>query len=193
MSASDPATIRDSAEVDTLSGRPSFTLQFRLRRLAWMVTWRLLGAWTPRPWFAWRRLLLRAFGAEMTTTSRVYGSARIWWPGNLAMGTSSSVGPRVNLYSMGRITIGNDVVISQDAHLCAGTHDYNDPRFQLRAIPVTVGNQVWIAAEAFVSPGTIIGDGVVLGARAVASGKLDPWMVYSGNPATPVKPRRLSA
>jgi putative colanic acid biosynthesis acetyltransferase WcaF len=65
--------------------------------------------------------------------------------------------------------------------------------FPLVLRPITIGTDVWIAAEAFVGPSVQIGDGAVLGARAVAMRDLAPWTFYSGNPAKPLKPRlRLS-
>jgi putative colanic acid biosynthesis acetyltransferase WcaF len=181
--------IRNAESAGTLSGRPSFSLGFRLKRFAWILCWLLLAAWTPKSLFGWRRMLLRLFGAKMTSTSRVYGSARIWWPGNLTMEAETAVGPRVKVYSMGPIRIGARTVVSQDAHLCAGTHDYEDPAFQLKAPPIDIGEDCWIAAEAFVAPGAVLGDGVVLAARAVAFGKLEVWTVYRGNPAVAYRPR----
>jgi putative colanic acid biosynthesis acetyltransferase WcaF len=158
----------------------------------WVVSWTLLASWTPKSLFGWRRLLLRAFGASMTVTSRVYGSARIWWPGNLVMEKETVIGPRVLVYSMGPIRIGAHTIVSQDAHLCAGTHDHEHPAFQLSARPIVIGRRCWIAAEAFVAPGAILGDGVVLAARGVAFGTLEPWTVYRGNPAHAYKPRIIS-
>lgn len=182
--------IHDAKTVDTLSGKPSFSLKFRIARLLWHLCWYTMASWTPRPFFGWRRCILRWFGARLTKTSRVYGSARIWWPGNLEMGERTAIGPRVNVYCMGRIEIGAGTIISQDAHLCAGTHDYEDPTFQLQAAPISIGRNVWIAAESFVAPGACIKDGVVLAARGAAFGTLEPWTVYRGNPATPLKARR---
>lgn len=182
--------IRDARSANTLAGGSSFALGFRLRRLLWLASWLLLASWTPRPFFGWRRLILRAFGAKMTPTSRVHSSARIWWPGHLEMGPHSSIGPKAKIYCMGLIRIGADTIVSQDAHLCAGTHDFDDPAFQLLALPIDIGSQVWIAAEAFVGPASTVPDGCVIGARAVVRGKLEPWGVYIGNPAERVRERK---
>jgi putative colanic acid biosynthesis acetyltransferase WcaF len=133
------------------------------------------------------------FGAEIGANSRIYGSTRIWLPANLAIGDDVLIGPRVNCYNQGRISVGARTVVSQDSSLCASSHDINDPLFPLVLRPITIGTDVWIAAEAFVGPSVQIGDGAVLGARAVAMRDLAPWTFYSGNPAKPLKPRlRLS-
>jgi putative colanic acid biosynthesis acetyltransferase WcaF len=172
-------------------GGASFSLLNRIYRLSWQATWLLLAAWTPPPFRAWRRWLLKLFGADLAPTATVYASARIWSPANLRMDAYASIGPRARIYSMSKITIGSYTVISQDAHLCAGTHDIEDPNFQLQARPITLGRRAWIAADAFVGPGVTVGDGAVLGARACAMRDLEPWMVYRGNPATALRPRHI--
>ena len=90
---------------------------------------------------------------------------------------------------MARIRFGQYSLASQGAHLCAGTHDIADPNFQLMARPIVIGERAWIAADAFVGPGVTIGEGAVLGARAVAFSDLPPWSVSIGNPAHVVKMR----
>jgi putative colanic acid biosynthesis acetyltransferase WcaF len=168
---------------------PSFSLANKLSRVAWGLSWLLLARWTPPPLHRWRCLLLRLWGAEVGRDVRVYGSVRIWHPAKLAIGPGSVLGPRVRCYNQGRITIGAAVVVSQDASLCASTHDVTDPRFPLLLRPIRIGDHAWIAAEAFVGPGVQIGTGAVLGARGVAMRDLAAWTVFSGNPAQPIKLR----
>jgi putative colanic acid biosynthesis acetyltransferase WcaF len=185
--------ILDARDAGSLEGGPSFSLGHRLYRLAWGLAWTLLASWTPPPLHAWRRWLLRLFGAKIAPTAVVYGSARVWSPANLVMEAHACLGPGVNCYSMAPIRLGPYALASQGAHLCAGTHDFEDPYFQLIAKPITIGARAWIAAEAFVGPGVVVGEGAVLGARAVAAKDLAPWTVYVGNPAVASRPRRLRA
>lgn len=181
----------DGRAAGAWKGGPSFALGNRLYRLAWAATWLLLARWTPPPLRAWRRLLLRLFGARVAPTANVYASARIWSPANLVIGDHAAIGPGAIVYSMARITIGAHAIISQRAHLCAGTHDVEDPAFQLRARPIAIGARAWVAAEAFVGPGVTIGEGAVLGARGCAMRDLPPWTVHGGNPATHLRDRRI--
>lgn len=174
-----------------LEGGPSFPLRDRLFRALWGVAWLLLARWTPPPCHRWRRLVLRAFGARVARSARVHASARIWHPGNLELGADTLIGPRVRLYNQGRITIGARATVSQDAHLCASTHDLADPHFQLRLRPIFIGDRCWIAADAFVGPGVTMGKGAVLGARGALFADAEPMGVYRGNPAVPVKQRAL--
>ncbi len=121
---------------------------------------------------------------------RVYGSAKIWYPRNLVMADNSVMGPGVICYSMAPITVGAGAIISQRAHLCAGTHDVDDPNFQLQAFPINIGPNAWIAAEAFVGPGVDVEAGAVLGARGVMFKNMEPWTIYAGNPARALRRRR---
>lgn len=167
----------------------SFSARHRLYRAIWNATWLLLAAWTPPPLHGWRAMLLRMFGARIGPGARIYGSARIWYPPNLEMGANAVLGWRVNCYNQGRIVLEDHAVVSQFAHLVSGTHDIDDPGFQLRTHPIRIGRNAWVAANAFVGPGVTIGEGAVLGAAGVAFNDLEPWTVYGGNPARVIRPR----
>lgn len=181
----------DSRKTRPDEGGPSFTLGNRIYRAIWGITWALLASWTPPMLRGWRRWLLRRFGATVAPTANVYSSARIWSPANLVIDHRATIGREVNVYSMGPIHIHAHAIISQGAHLCAGTHDIESPTFQLRTRPIIIGERAWIAADAFVGPGVTVGEGAVLGARGCAMRDLDPWTVYSGNPAIALRPRRI--
>jgi putative colanic acid biosynthesis acetyltransferase WcaF len=55
--------------------------------------------------------------------------------------------------------------------------------------PITIGDGVWICTEAFIGPGSVIGDRAVVGARSVVTGSLPADMVCAGNPCRPIKRR----
>jgi Acetyltransferase (isoleucine patch superfamily) len=184
-----PSAILDAREHDSLAGAPSFTLSHRAFRTVWIVAWTLLARWTPPPMHRWRVMLLNLFGARVAADARVYASASIWYPPNLEMRSQATLGSGVICYAMDRIVIGERAVVSQRAHLCAGTHLVDDPHFQLVARPIEIGAYAWVAAEAFVGPGVSIGEGAVLGARGVTVKDLDAWTIYAGNPARPIRTR----
>lgn len=54
---------------------------------------------------------------------------------------------------------------------------------------VIIGNDVWIAAEAVIMSGVKIGDGAVIGARAVVTKDVPPYAIAAGNPAVVVRKR----
>jgi putative colanic acid biosynthesis acetyltransferase WcaF len=177
--------------IDRRQGGPSFRFGLRVRRAIWILVWKSLASWTPRQFRAWRNVLLRAFGATIHRGAEVAASVKVWLPRNLELGPDASLGPGVDCYNMAPIKIGARTVVSQRSFLCAGTHDIADEKFPLQVRPIIIGDDVWIASEAFVGPGVRIGNGSVLGARGCAFEDLDEWMVYRGNPATKVKERKM--
>ncbi|MEP4705396.1 MAG: putative colanic acid biosynthesis acetyltransferase, partial [Hyphomicrobiales bacterium] len=89
----------------------------------------------------------------------------------------------VILYALGNITLGKSVTISQNAHLCAGSHDYRDAAMTLTKPPITVGEGVWVCADAFIAPNTIVGERAIVAARAVVVKDVAAKTIVGGNPA----------
>lgn len=52
---------------------------------------------------------------------------------------------------------------------------------------VVIGNDVWIGTEAIIMSGVRIGDGAVIGARAVVTKDVPPYAIVAGNPARLVR------
>lgn len=173
--------------------QPSFSLSNRLARAIWGVAWALLFRTSPRFMLSWRRALLRLFGAQLGTDVNFAASVKVWAPWQLKVGNRVGFGAGVNLYNMAPLTIDDEAVISQGAHLCGGTHDIDSPNFQLVAKPIRIGARAWICADAFVGPGVSIAEGCVLAARGVAVRSIDePWTVWAGNPVVKKRDRRRS-
>lgn len=150
------------------------------------VLWALVQPWfrlLPRPFWGWRRLLLRCFGAQVGPQVHVYPSARITMPWNISLGAQCAVGDRAILYALGRIEIGARATVSQGAHVCAGNHDLSDSSRRLTKPPVVIGKDAWICADAFVGPDVRVGDGAVVGARAVVMRDIPERRIAVGNPA----------
>lgn len=55
------------------------------------------------------------------------------------------------------------------------------------ALPITIGNDVWVGAGAIVLGGVVLGDGSVIGAGAVVTRDVPDNTVVAGNPAKPVR------
>lgn len=54
---------------------------------------------------------------------------------------------------------------------------------------IVIGNDVWIGYEAVILAGVTIGDGAVIGTRAVVTNDVPPYTVVGGVPAKPIKKR----
>lgn len=63
----------------------------------------------------------------------------------------------------------------------------DNPNIQIGDI--IIGNDVWIGYEAVILPGVTIGDGAVIGCRAVVTKDIPPYTIVGGVPAKPIRKR----
>jgi putative colanic acid biosynthesis acetyltransferase WcaF len=169
--------------------RPAFSVRNKLGRTAWHLCWLFLYRPSPRPFHAWRSMLLRIFGAKMGPNCHFYPGSKIWAPWNLICADQVTAGDEAEIYNPAPMRFGSHVILSQGAYLCGATHDFNDPAFPLLAYAMEIGPYAWVCARACVGPGVNIGEGAVLGLASVATHDLEPWGVYAGAPAVKVKER----
>ena len=169
--------------------RNRLSVRNRIARQVWNVVWLLLYRPSPDFCSAWRRMLLRVFGAVIREGACPHPRCRIWAPWNLTMEKYSCLANDVDCYCVAPIKLGVRVTVSQHAFLCTATHDYEDPDFQLIAEPIEIGDYAWIAARAFVGPGVRVGEGAVVGATASVYHDVPEWTVVGGNPARVIKKR----
>lgn len=184
-------TQRSEAEISRERRTSPYSTREKIARLLWAVVQATLFRGSFHNWYGVRRALLGMFGAKLAPTANVRRTVIIECPWNLTIGAESSVGDRAILYCLGPVTIGRKVTVSQGAHICAGSHDSRRRTMPLLRPPVEIGDEAWIAADAFVGPKVRVGEGAVLGARAVALRDLEPWTIYLGNPATKVRAREF--
>lgn len=88
------------------------------------------------------------------------------------------------------VNIGDNVFIGPNTTLCTVIHAFDAERRNsgiMRACPITIHDNVWIAANVVVLPGVTIGEGAVIGAGSVVTKDVPPMTLVAGNPARPVR------
>lgn len=134
-------------------------------------------------------VLLRLFGAKIGRGVIVKPAVNIKYPWKLSVGNYVWIGERVWIDNLDAVTLGDHVCLSQGAMLLCGNHHYKKPTFDLIVQPITLEDGVWIGARAMVTPGTICKSHSILTVHSVASGTLEPYTIYQGNPARKVRER----
>lgn len=81
------------------------------------------------------------------------------------------------------VRTGANVSIGPDATILTLGHDPQSPTFADKGGEVVIGDRVWIAYGAVILPGVTIGEGAVVGARAVVTSDVPPFAIVAGNPA----------
>lgn len=158
-------------------------------KLAWWLVQATVFRITPARLHAFRCRLLRLFGAKIGRNVGLRSTVRVHHPWLLTVGDYSSLGENVTVYNLGPVVIGSHTAVSQNVHLCAGTHDYRKAHLPLVRSSLTIGSGAWVCADAFIGPDVTIGDNALVGARAVVTRDVPPGVIVAGNPATIVKDR----
>ncbi len=182
----------ECARIDLSGARSSHAWRNKLARVLWTLTWGILFRTSPTPFHAWRRLLLRAFGARIAVGAEAYPTCKIWAPWNLSMGPYSTLAGDVDCYCVAPVRLGAHATVSQYSFLCTASHDYTQGHLPLTTAPIEIGDGAWIAADVFIAPGVSVGEGSVVGACARVFKDIPPWVVAGGHPARVLKRRVLS-
>jgi maltose O-acetyltransferase len=109
--------------------------------------------------------------------------------GGVTIGRRCLVNRGVTLDGRGGLTIGDLVNISPEVMCLTADHDPDSATFEGRFRPVEIGSRCWLATRCTVMPGAVLGEGVVVSAGSVVSGKVDDWSIMSGVPAVKVRER----
>ena len=101
---------------------------------------------------------------------------------------------RVGLHNtiIGPVTIGSHVNLAQSITVTALNHNFANPNLRIdeqgvSTNPVTIGDDIWIGANAVILPGVKIGNHSVVAAGAVVTKDVPPHSLVAGVPATKIK------
>ena len=111
------------------------------------------------------------------------------------LGNNSLLSYGVLISCRKKISIGNDTQIGEYTSIRDTTHDYSELGLPMKYNPdiskeVIIGNNVWIGRGCIILPGSIIEDGVVIGANSVVKGHLKADKIYAGTPVKFIKYRK---
>jgi acetyltransferase-like isoleucine patch superfamily enzyme len=118
-----------------------------------------------------------------------------WTPGpNIVIGNRVFIGRGVEFNIQAGIQIGDDCLIASGCVFVDHDHgmDLGQPmRSQPpKILPIEVGNNVWIGANAVLLKGINIGEGAVVGAGSVVTKSIPTNEIWCGNPAKKMGDRK---
>lgn len=112
------------------------------------------------------------------------------WPGQrsrLRVGAFCSFAPGVQIFGGGRHRV--DWVTTYPLRIRWDLHGAHTDGHPAPGRDVTIGNDVWIGAEAVVLDGVTIGDGAAVATRSVVTKDVRPYAIVGGNPARELRLR----
>ena len=127
----------------------------------------------------------------------IYPNVMFWGDGPITIGDNVDIGNGTVIYASktgGGITIGNNTVIAAQCYIIDMDHGMASGeliREQADSVaPVEIGEDVWLAADVTVLKGSKIGNGAVVGAKALVKGEIPENAVAVGTPAKVKKYRQ---
>ena len=132
---------------------------------------------------------LRLFGAKIGKKCYIKPGVNIKYPWKLEVGNYVLIGENVWIDNLDRVILQDHSTLSQGATILTGSHNYKKQSFDLMIKPVVIEAGAWICAKAIVCPGVTCKSHSVLTTGSVANADLEPYTIYSGHPAQPVRER----
>ena len=166
-------------------GASKFKVQF------WWIIQESFFGLSPQFLYGWRRFILRLFGANIGKDVLIRSSARFTYPWKITIGDFSWIGENCELYSLDKITIGNNVAVAHSVYFNTGLHNYKKETFDILKKPIVIKDECWITNDVYIAPGITIGKGAVIGARSSVFNDLEGGNVYIGSPAKFLKRRTI--
>ncbi len=105
---------------------------------------------------------------------------------NIFMGRGSFLNHNCYLMDCAEIRFGEDCYIGPDCGFYTAIHPLDRERRLAgleKALPIKIGNAVWLGGGVKILPGVTIGDGAVIGAGSVVTKDIPADSVAVGNPA----------
>ena len=91
---------------------------------------------------------------------------------------------------VGKITFGDNCLLGPNVCISTAGHPVHPAARNTLyeyGIDITIGNSVWIGANAVICPGVTIGDCCVIGAGSVVTRDIPAWSVAAGNPCRVIR------
>jgi acetyltransferase-like isoleucine patch superfamily enzyme len=110
-------------------------------------------------------------------------SAEVKYPGQITLGRGVIIGQRCTIGAAAAVVLGDHVHLSKGVYVETAGLDFSAPLpYPHVSKPITIGDGVWIGAEAMVLGGVTIGAGSIIGAGAVISRDVPPHTIVTGQP-----------
>jgi len=109
---------------------------------------------------------------------------------NIEVGENFYANMNLVILDGAKVTIGDNAFIAPNVGLYTAGHPLDAERRNQGleyALPITIGNNVWIGAAVSVMPGVTIGDGCVIGAGSIVTKDLPPNVLAAGNPCRVIR------
>ncbi len=125
----------------------------------------------------------------------IYPDVMFHGDGPIVLGDNVTIGNGTVIYASknGGVTIGNNSMVAAQSYIIDADHgikrDVLIREQENSVLPIIIGEDVWIAANVTLTKGSKIGNGAVIGAKALVKGEIPENAIAVGIPAKVIKER----
>lgn len=132
-----------------------------------------------------RNTMLRGFLGKTGNNFFVEPPFRCDYGYNIFLGENFYSNYNLTVLDCNKVTIGDHVLIGPNVSIfTAGhpvTHELRAEEYEF-ALPITIGNHVWIGGGSIINPGVTIGDNTIIGSGSVVTKDIPANVIAVGNP-----------
>lgn len=137
-----------------------------------------------------RAAIIREILGEIGEPFTIHSPFRCDFGKHIRIGKNFVSNYNLTILDEATVTIGDNVFIGPNCGIYTINHALLPEQRNvgvMRALPVTIGNNVWIASNVVILPGVTIGEGAVIGAGSVVTKDIPPFTLAAGSPCTPIR------
>ena len=135
---------------------------------------------------ATRDILLRSLIGHMGRNVVILSPFFCDYGTQISIGDDTYINFNLTVLDEAPVTIGSHVFIGPGCSMLTAVHPLDAQERNKgieKALPITIGDNVWLGGNVTVLPGVSIGEGSVIGAGSVVTRDVPPHAVAAGNPA----------
>jgi acetyltransferase-like isoleucine patch superfamily enzyme len=160
---------------------------WRLREETKLLLLWFIGAFPAGPGAWLRARCLPFFLERLGRNTLIQQGFRVTSPQTIAIGSNCNFGQGVFITGGGGVRIGDWVGLGPDVKIWSVNHRFSDsdrPWLEQGSdyFEVVIEDDVWLAANVFVMPGTTIGRGAIVAAGSVVNKSIPAYALFAGNP-----------
>jgi maltose O-acetyltransferase len=142
-----------------------------------------------------RWLVYKCLLGKLDSFARIYPGVFFTHTYGIRIGRDFGVNTGTLLDGRGGIDIGDKVLIGPNVVIVSSQHQFQDPDIPMTNLdhvmmPVKIGDDVWIGAQAVIRGGISIGRGAVVAAGAIVTHDVEEYKIVGGVPAVEIGDRR---
>lgn len=134
--------------------------------------------------------LLAQFAANGSNVT-IRRNVMVLHPDKLRVGRNVLINHNTLINAGGEVSIGDDVVIGPGCMILTNNHVGSRFHGSIAYAPVTIGSNVWLAAQVVVTPGASIGNNVIVAAGSVVTEDIPDRSIAAGSPARVIRALHL--